>query len=304
MNNSSMVDSHYSAPVSQAVIIADISLLTTSFLAGTFGNGRVCILYWKNKGPPKAPQVLFANLSVIGFLSSIVCIFGWLLLVVMNYIVKFTVPVVLCFLIVPFAFALVILNAICLTLMAISRQDCVLRPFNQRITQQNVKKVIFFSWFLVLALTLAFLFFEIFAKESVCHNFKPYDLLNKLSSSNSFILYFIATSTSFNVAALLTIVITFLRTVRKLRSSIIPPSGSVQNRTEMLIRKFTYRVSAVFAICWLIGMIPNVLFRFGEFQFDRIKEAHALMVTVSKFMYALNPYLHQRMLNVRSTVIR
>lgn len=184
-----MVDSRYSAPVSQAVIIADISLLTTSFLAGTFGNGRVCILYWKNKGPPKAPQVLFANLSVIGFLSSIVCIFGWLLLVVMNYVVKFTVPVVLCFLIVPFAFALVILNAICLTLMAISRQDCVLRPFNQRITQQNVKKVILFSWFLVLALTLAFLFFEIFAKESVCHNFKPYDLLNKLSSSNSSVLY-------------------------------------------------------------------------------------------------------------------
>ena len=70
------MENHYAAPVSRAVIITDISLLVIGALAGTFGNGRVCILFWKRKDLRKAPQVLFVNLSEIGFLSALVSIFA------------------------------------------------------------------------------------------------------------------------------------------------------------------------------------------------------------------------------------
>ena len=74
--NHSSVENHYAVPVSRAVIIADFSLLVIGSFSGAFGNGRACLLFWKRKDLRKAPQVLFVNLSEIGFLSSLVSIFA------------------------------------------------------------------------------------------------------------------------------------------------------------------------------------------------------------------------------------
>lgn len=73
-------------PVSRGVPIADISLLVIGFLAGTFGNGRACLLLRRRRDLRRTPHFLFANLSVIGFLSSLVSIFGWLVMIAMSQV--------------------------------------------------------------------------------------------------------------------------------------------------------------------------------------------------------------------------
>lgn len=54
----------------------------------------------------------------------------------------------------------------------------------------------------------------------------------------------------------------------------------------------------MFAICWLTALIFNMLVRFGEFNVDKIKVAPILTVTIAKFTYVLNQFLHHKMLKV------
>lgn len=85
-----------------------------------------------------------------------------------------------------------------LSLVAITRQDCVLRPFDKRITRHNVQYFRFLdSRF---SLTSVFSFFEILADNSVCQNLDPYNLLEKYTSNKSFPTYVVAVSIFLNVA--------------------------------------------------------------------------------------------------------
>lgn len=68
-NEQSSMENHQASPISQALIIVDISLLTIGSLAGVFGNGRACVLCWKHKDLYKVPHVLFVNLSLYCFLT-------------------------------------------------------------------------------------------------------------------------------------------------------------------------------------------------------------------------------------------
>ncbi|XP_078382349.1 neuropeptide Y receptor type 2-like [Oculina patagonica] len=187
-----------------------------------------------------------------------------------------------------------------LSLMAIDRQDCVLRPFHRRITPRNVKTVILVTWFVALVFISVFVFFEAFTSDSVCHNFDPYTLLGKLTTWNSFTTYVIAIAMLLNVATFLIIVITFIRILKKLRSSPISHSNSSQDRREREITKFTYRSCTIFAVCWLPVFTCNLLVRFGGFDDDEMKAAQVLTVTIAKFTYVLNPFLHHKMLKERT----
>lgn len=300
MNLSSM-ENHSPVPVSRGVVYADISLLFIGFLAGTFGNGRACLLLRKQRRDlRKSIHFLFASLSVIGLVSSLVSIFGWLVLVVISYVFDLNVPEVLCFIVTPLAFACIMLNAMTLSLMAIDRQDCVLRPYHQRITPRNVKTVIALTWFIALVFTSVFVFFEAFAADPVCQNFDPYSLLEKLTSNNGFTVYVVAVAMVLNVATFLIIVITFIRIVKKLRSSLMPHSHAAQNRRELEITKLTYRSCAIFLIFWLPAFVCNLLARFGRgFDGTGIKAAQVLTVTIAKFTYALNPFLYNKLLKAR-----
>ncbi|XP_078382357.1 neuropeptide Y receptor type 2-like [Oculina patagonica] len=299
MNHSS-IENPSPAPVSRGVIFADISLLAIGFLAGTFGNGRACLLLRKRRDLRKVPHYLFASLSVVGFLSSLVSFFGWLVLIVISNVLNFKVPEVLCFIITPFIFACIKLNAMTLSLMAIDRQDCVLRPFHRRITPRNVETVILVTWCVALVFTSVFVFFEVFASDSVCRNFDPYTLPGKLTTINSFATYVVASAMLQNVATFLTIVITFIRILKKLRSSPIPHSNSVQDRRERKITNFTYRSCAIFAVCWLPASICNLLVRFGGFDWAKMKAAQVLAITIAKFTYVVIPFLHHKMLKERT----
>ena len=299
MNHSS-IENHSPSPVPRGVVFADVSLLVIAFLAGTFGNGRACLLLRKRRDLRKVPHFLFASLSVIGFLSPLVSIFGGIVLIVISHVLNLNVPELLCFIITPFVFACIALNAMTLSLMAVSRQDCVLRPFNQRITPRNVKTVILVTWLVALVFASVFVFFEAFANDSVCRNFDPYTHLGKYMTWNSFTTYFVVIAMLLNVATLLTIVITFIRILKRLRSSPIPHSNSIQNRREREITNFTFRSCAIFAVCWLPAFTCNLLARFGGFDGVEIKAAQVLTVTIAKFTFVLNPYLHHKMLKART----
>ena len=101
------------------------------------------------------------------------------------------------------------------------------------------------------------------------------------------------------MATLLTIAITFIRILKKLRSSPIPLSHSVQNRREQEITNFTYRSCAIFAVCWFPVFTCNMLLRFGGFEGVEMKAARVLAVTISKLSFVVNPYLHHKMLKAR-----
>lgn len=301
MNHSSMENGHDSAPVpvSRGVLIADISLLVIGFLAGTFGNGRACLLLRRRRDLRRTPHFLFANLSVIGFLSSLVSIFGWLVMIAMSQVLYLNVPSVLCFIIVPFVTACIIINAMTLSLMAIDRQDCVLRPFHRRITPHNVKTVLLVSWLVTLVFTSVFAFSECFTTDSVCRNFDPYTLLGKLSTRNSFVIYFVMVAMFLNVITFFIIVVTFSRIVTKMRSSSVLHSESFRNCRERKLTKLTFRSCAVYIICFLPFFACNLLVRFGGYYGTEINAARVLTVTIAKFTYVLNPFLHHEMLKVQ-----
>ena len=295
-----MENGHFApVSVSRGVLIADISLLAIGFLAGTFGNGRACLLLRRRRDLRRTPHFLFANLSVIGFLSSLFSIFGWLVTIVISRVLQLNVPILLCFIIVPFVTACIIINAMTLSLMAIDRQDCVLRPFHRRITPLNVKRVLLVTWLVTLLLTSVFAFSEAFSTDSVCQNFDPYALLGKLSTRNSFVIYFVMVSMLLNTITFFIIVVSFIRIVTKMRSSPALQSESVRNCRERRITKLTFRTCAVFIICLLPFFICNSLVRFGGFNGSEINAARVLTVTIGKFAYVLNPFLHHRMLKVQ-----
>ena len=220
MKNSS-TENHSTVPVPRAVVFAEISLFVIGFLAGTFGNGRACLLL-KRRDLRKAPPFLFANLSVVGFLSSIISIFGWLVLIVMSPILNLEIPELLCFIITPFVFASIMLNTMTLSLMAIDRQDCVLRPFHWCLKRQNVKTFILVIWLVVLVYTSIFVSLDASANDYMCRNFDPYTLPGKLLSTDMLISYVMVTAMFLNLATFLTTVITFIRILKKLLSSPVP----------------------------------------------------------------------------------
>ena len=290
-------------PVSRGVLIADISLLGIGFLAGTFGNGRACLVLRRRRDFRRTPHFLFANLSAIGFLSSLISIFGWLVMIVMSHVLYLNIPSVLCFIIVPFATACIVINAMTLSLMAIDRQDCFLRPFRRRITPDNVKTVLFITWLVTLVFTTAFAFSEAFTTDSMCRNFDPYTVLGKLSTTNSFAIYFVVVAMFLNVITFFIIVVTFIRIVTKIRSpQVVVHSESVRNCRERKITNLTFRSCAVYVICFLPFFTCNLLVRFGTVYGAEINTAIVLTVTIAKFTYVLNPFLHHEMLKVQRPV--
>ena len=240
MNHSSMEDGpdFGEVPVSRGVIITDISLLVIGFLAGTFGNGRACLILRTRRDLRRTPHILFAIISVVGLLSSLFSIFAWLVLIVISHVLYLKIPSVLCFIIVPFVTACIIINAMTLLLMAIDRQDCVLRPFHRRITPQNVKTVLLISWLVTLGFTSGFAFCETFTTDSMCRNFDPYTLLAKLSTGNSFGIYFVAAAMFLNATTFVIIVVSSLRIVIKMRASVLQ-TESIRNSRERNITKLT-----------------------------------------------------------------
>ena len=52
-------------------------------------------------------------------------------------------------------------------------------------------------------------------------------------------------------------------------------------------------------MCWFPVFTCNLLIRFGGFDGVQMKAAQVLTVTIAKFPFVVNPYLHHKMLKAR-----
>lgn len=100
-----------------------------------------------------AAHYLLGSLALTGLLSALLDMPSIIVMTVVNYFAIRDLPVaveVFCKTKLSTAFALTVLNALTLSLMAFDRQDCVLRPFRRRITKRNVRKIIYVTWVVAL----------------------------------------------------------------------------------------------------------------------------------------------------------
>ena len=131
MNRSTSNNGHV-LPVSPGTAIASVTMLSIASLVGFLANARVCYLIRKRSDLRKVPHYLFCSLAVNGIFNSLLNLPSRLALTVIRLC---DIPVSAdpaCAVLVPSGLACNILNAVTLSLMAIDRQDCVLRPFKHR----------------------------------------------------------------------------------------------------------------------------------------------------------------------------
>ena len=192
-------------------------------------------------------------------------------------------------------------NASTLTLMSIDRQDCVIGPLKRRLTSFNVKKVIFVVW--TVALLLAFVHGVMVSEVTfACSRLDPYSSqhTNVTSRNQALEVYTSVLGITPNVVTVIVISITSFRVVRKLRSSPLPRLNSLQRRRENELTKLTYKICSIFLISWFPVMIYKTVHHIGDFHGPVIQTIESFGMVTSNFIYVANPFLHYKMLRVRS----
>ena len=182
-----------------------------------------------------------------------------------------------CYILVPSSFACGILNAVTLSLMAIDRQDCVLRPFSRRMSKRNITKVIAISWIGTSALTSAIIVYSFFRESEEC------DIISRIEGSDPIYVYLSILTVSFNVVSVLIIVITALRIVKRLRSSPFPEARSQHRRQENKLTWLTYKICGAFLVCWLPLFVCFPLAQFDRNSGDFLVGALIISLAVSNF---------------------
>ena len=288
-----------STPPSREVAISVVILLTITILAGTVGNAQVCILLQRRHDFRKVPHYLLASLSVTGLLSSLIKLPAHLAVTIVNYFPPNQVSLeTVCKTGFSSAMGFSVLNALTLSLMAIDRYDCVVRPFNRRLSLLNVRKVILATW--VVALVSSSFYIAMLHNENcVCFRLDPYSSAITSTGSRTVVVYTMLLGTIPNVATVLLITVTVLLIVRKIRSSVLPRLRSLNRRRENQITKLTHKICAVFFISWFPVIICNIIGRIGGFHGAVFRTVKLFAVVISNFNYALNPIIHFKMLQVR-----
>ena len=276
------------------IFIADITLSTIAILLGLPGNAGVCFLLRKRSDLRKVPHYLFASLGVNGVFSCLLNLPSRIAMIVMVHLLDSAVSAeAACYVLIPSGFACGILNAVTLSLMAIDRQDCVLRPFNRRMSQRNIIKVIAISWMGISVLT------SVIIVHSFSHKSQACDIIPKIKGSDPIYIYIGTLMISFNVIAGFIIVITALRVVKRLRSSPLPEARSQHRRQENRLTWLTYKICGVFLVCWLPLFVCFPLAQFEKHSGDILIGVVIIALAMSNFIYVVNPFLYYKMLKQR-----
>ena len=300
MNRSSIDTASYTSTApSRDVSVSIVILLTIGFLTGTVGNARVCVLLGRRHDLRKVPHFLLASLSCTGLLSSLIKLPAHLAVIIVRHFFFNKISLdVICTLGFSSAMGFTLLNAITLSLMAIDRYDCVVRPLYRRLSPSNVKKVILLVW--ILALLLSSVHGVILHHESsTCYHLDPYSSLTASSGSPGFTVYTMFLGAIPNVTTVMIIAFTLCLIVKKLRSSLLPRLGSLNRRREHEITKLTFKICGVFLLCWFPVIICNIVIRIGGIYGDIIRKVKLFTVVISNLNYVLNPILHFKILRVR-----
>lgn len=305
-----MDPSNKTAPLTQVpprfVSVSMIILATFCILLGVFGNFYVLLELYNRQDLRKVPHYLFASLSLTGFLAMTVNMPTMVIFFVVHFLLdhRFSIELV-CKTGRVFALTVSILNSITLSVMAIDREDRVVRPFTQRLTPGNIKKVIFIIWMLAAVLTV-FGAVVVSQESSACSGLNPYTVSPTTDPNNASRLYTVGVSTLLNVATFLVITITFVHVVKKLRSSSLPPqvANPSSAQTGHQITRLTYQLCTVFLVAWLPLIMVNVVARVIQTDSAALGTLRLFMIVISNFNYVVNPLLHIRMLRARRRIRR
>ncbi|XP_029188838.2 uncharacterized protein LOC114956011 [Acropora millepora] len=258
---------------SPSVVTANTVLSVLAIFFGAVGN--IFVYYRLEKR--NVPHFLFASLLLNGIFSTLLKL--PLRMVVFIFSKFFNVHHILS----PINLGCGVVNAWTLLLMAIDRHDCVLRPFNRRLSLQNVKFVIVLSWASALVLGLIVFFVSLFSESKGNRQ-----IIFQLTGGGLMLF----TGTSF-----ILIIITAIRTIKSLRSSPLPEMASLYRKQEVQMSWLAYKICFVTLLCWLPAFVcVSALAEFGNNQTGTSISALILTTTLTEFHYVINPAIFYRYL--------
>ena len=267
-----------SLSISPSVVTANTVLSVLAIFFGAVGN----ILVYYRLEKRNVPHFLFASLLLNGIFSTLLKL--PLRMVAFISSTFFNVHHILS----PINLGCGVVNAWTLLLMAIDRHDCVLRPFNRRLSLQNVKFVIVLLWASALVLGLIVFFVSLFSEGNR-------QIIFQLTGGG-LILF---TGTSFIV-----IIITAIRTIKSLRSSPLPEMASLYRKQQVQMAWLTYKICFVTLLCWLPAFVcVSALVKFGENQTNATISALIITTTLTEFHYVVNPVMFYKYLIIRETTV-
>ena len=286
--NQSTSSNRYVLPVAPGRAVACITMVSIASVVGFLANAHVCFLLRKRSDLRKVSHYLFGSLAVNGIFNSLLNLPSRLALTVIRLS---DIPVsaeLACYVLVPSSFACNILNAVTLSLMAIDRQDCVLRPFKRRMSRNNIPKVIALSWFGTLVLTSPTIFNSL---RQQC------DVIPKIKGAADPVLVYVSIlSNCFNIVSVVIIVVTALRILKRLRSSPLPESKSRHRRQENKLLWLTYKICGFFLVCKLPTSLYFPVAIFLGKNDSTLANILFIALTMSNFHYVVNPFLYHNML--------
>lgn len=291
-----------STRVPRHLAIFVIVFVAVSILAGTFGNGGVCLLHRKRRDLRKVPHYLLANLALSGILMSLLSMPLLIFMTVVNYfqIDDSLVLEFLCKVGFVSSFACNVMNAVTLWLMAFDRQECVLRPLDRHITTSNVKKIILATWALALT-TLVLFSISIRNEQSVCIEFFPFNnMLTELGHHKLFTIL-LSIVGQFDKITIVIMVVTFFRIVKALRSSVVNASNlTLRQRQQKKLTYLTYKMLGIFLLFRVpVIVCQTALPRIESVQERTTKTTSLVSYAMLNLVYVANPILHHKMLKIR-----
>ena len=301
LNVSNMIGESYpSTSIPKSLTIAVSVMLSIFILAGASGNALVCNRLRRRRDLRKVPHYLLASLSLTGLLTSLSGMPFLSITTIVNYLQIGHFPVfgILCKVGFSLSVGCMALNALTLMVMALDRHDCVVRPFNRRLSTQNVKKILLVTWLLAFIITVVLL--VLLRKEtSVCYTWFPYNFSQSFRTERGNVIrVYVTTMGQLDTLAILLVIITFFRVVKKLRTLVVTNS-STRQRQEKQLTWLTYGICGTYVLFRFSLIICNIVASAEKFQGTTLNTAFLMTTTLSYFTFVLNPVLHFKMFRAR-----
>ena len=158
-----------SAVIAPRTIITNLTLLVIAIIIGFEGNAKVCYFFFHHQDLRKVPHFLFVTLAVTGIISSVFSLPSRIAMLAFIGLGRIDYAKPTLYIVISSSFLCAVVNSVTLSLMAIGRQDCVLRPFNRRMTPSNVKFIIAGKWIGTLFLTSILFVIVLFDPSTLSH---------------------------------------------------------------------------------------------------------------------------------------
>ena len=304
VNVSAMMEESYSStPMPRGLAIAVLVMLSILILTGASGNALVCNLLRRRRDLRKVSHYLLASLSLTGIITSLLGLPSLLIAALVNYLQAGDLPIAqtLCKLGFPFCVGCVALNALTITIMAIDRHDCAVRPFSRRLSTQNVKKILSLTW--LVGFLIATVLLVLFRKETfVCYTWFPYEQSKAFQTEQGNVIrIYLTAMAQLDTLAIVLVIITFFRVVKEIRSLVVPQStnSTIQQRQEKRLTRLTYGVGGTYILFRLPLIVGHIVMSAVEFQGKALNTVFLLINVLVFSTFVLNPVLYCKMLRVR-----